>query len=170
MKTIYASHSKDAYGNVVSAQSIIECVLNENGVEFTHVAKTDSAFEHYLVPSKQLHIIVLDEFQSKFGDNIVLAQGSLYFAINSFLNPRSCDFTIDVNVYDEHNELIGTVKVGIDMVEHSGADWDEEITYLPDVSVISKSDSISVDLENKICQWLFELDANDYESEMDYFI
>ncbi len=79
------------------------------------------------------------------------------------------DFVKNVTViYDDNDDIVGHIKLGIDMVEYGGGDWDEEITYSPDFTVLSH-DNVSDDIIQDVIDFIKnEVDYDEYGKDLDY--
>ncbi len=156
MKIIYARQG---------LQNIIETVLNESYVRFVHHLTTDTMQEYYQTEANLLQVVIvsdgsLDDQAWYTVDSEIRNYFKLHF--------ERFDFVKNVTViYDDERES-GLIKLGIDMVEYGGGDWDEPIIYQPHFTVIDSSNVSDDIIENVIKFVIDNCEVEDFGDDLEY--
>jgi hypothetical protein len=80
------------------------------------------------------------------------------------------DFVKNVTVIfdNDNDDIVGHIKLGIDMVEYGGCDWDEPITYSPDITVIDSSNVTDGVIQDVIEFVIDNCDDESYGDDLEY--
>jgi hypothetical protein len=156
MKTIYARQGLN---------DIIESALNESYVRFVHYLATDTLQEYYQTDSDLQVVIVTDISLDNQAWHTVESEIRNYFKLHF----ERFDFVKRVAViFDNESDIVGHIKLGIDMEEYGGGDWDEPITYSPDITVIDSSNVTDEIIQDVIEFVIDSCEVEDFGNDLDY--
>jgi hypothetical protein len=158
MKTIYARQGLN---------DIIETALNESYVRFVHYPATDVIYEYYQTDANLQVIIVTDttlDNQSWYTvDSEIRNRFKLHFERFDFVK----NVTV-IHTNEAQEESIGQIKLGIDMIEYGGGDWDEPITYSPEIDVIGSSNVTDEIIQDVIDFVIDNCEVEDFNDDLEY--
>ena len=153
MKTIYAKQGLNY---------IIETAFKKSSINFKHYPATGSINEYYQTDSDLQVVIVSDDSLNDQEWYEVSSSICNYFKLLF----KRFDFVTNVAVIREDEHESGSIELGIDMVEYGGGDWDEEITYLPEFTVLSHynvSDSVIEEVIDFV-----KSECDDFGTDLEY--
>jgi hypothetical protein len=160
MKTIYANNSYDSRKELCYAEDTIVRAFESAGVQFT---REDNRF---ISVDNELEVIILDTYLSSHKGELVLTQGSLFYAIESFFKQL---WKIKTKSFHKVMKVIFTdtddiIEVGIDFVTDCD-DWGDEYQSIDDIVFLgSNSVTLSGEVTRQICEQI----ANLFDNYVDF--